>query len=54
MIACDSVAEELGSGALRRLEGSEIAAPTFGLVTLQGRYETRLIRQLKAVIRAAC
>jgi DNA-binding transcriptional LysR family regulator len=54
MIACDSVAAELASGTLRRLEGSEIGAPAFGFVTLQGRYETRLIRQLKAVIRAAC
>lgn len=53
MIACDSVSGELASGALRRLEGSEIAAPTFGFITLQGRYETRLIRQLKAVIRMA-
>jgi len=52
MIACESVAAELASGTLRRLEGSEIVAPTFGFVTLQGRYETRIIRQLKAVIRA--
>lgn len=53
MIAVDMVAAELADGTLRRLEGSEIVAPAFGFVTLQGRYETRLIRQLKAVIRAA-
>lgn len=53
MIACESVAAELSSGALRQLEGSQIVAPTFGFVTLQGRYETRIIRQLKAVIRAS-
>lgn len=53
MIACESVAGELASGTLKRLEGSEIAAPVFGFVTLQGRYETRILRQLKAVIRAS-
>lgn len=52
MIACESVAAELIKGTLMRLEGSEIAAPTFGFVTLQGRYETRIIRHLKSVIRA--
>lgn len=53
MIACEAVAAELASGTLRPLEGSDIVAPTFGFVTLQGRYETRIIRQLKAVIRAS-
>lgn len=53
MIACESVSEEVANGTLRQLEGSDIVAPTFGFVTLQGRYETRIIRQLKAVIRAS-
>lgn len=54
MVACDLVARELEAGTLRRLEGSAIQAPAFGFVTLRGRYETRIIRQMKAVIRQAC
>ncbi|WP_043970255.1 LysR family transcriptional regulator [Novosphingobium sp. P6W] len=54
MVACEAVAEELASGTLRRLAGSEIPAPAFGFITLKDRYETRTVRQLKATIRQWC
>jgi DNA-binding transcriptional LysR family regulator len=54
MIACEVVAEELASGALKRVKGSESPAPAFGFITLKDRYETRTIRQLKAAIRQWC
>ncbi|WP_226631841.1 LysR family transcriptional regulator [Novosphingobium profundi] len=54
MIGCDAVDGELEDGTLRRVGGSAIPAPAFGFVTLKDRYETRMVRQLKAVIRRSC
>lgn len=54
MVACDAVADELANGVLKRLPGSEIPSPEFGFITLNERYETRTIRQLKATIRQYC
>ena len=54
MVACEAVAEELVSGVLRLLAGSEIPAPAFGFITLKDRYESRTVRQLKSIIRQRC
>jgi DNA-binding transcriptional LysR family regulator len=54
MVACEAVADELANGSLKRLPGSEIPAPAFGFITLNDRYETRTVRQLKAAIRQCC
>lgn len=54
MVACEAVADELASGKLRRVPGSEIPAPAFGFITLKDRYDTRTVRQLKAIIRHWC
>ncbi|MDZ5649730.1 LysR family transcriptional regulator [Nitrospirillum sp. BR 11828] len=51
MIAREAVAQELKSGAMRCLEGSEIPAPAFGFITLRDRYEPKMARQMKFVIR---
>nr|WP_246543729.1 LysR family transcriptional regulator [Novosphingobium profundi] len=54
MIGSEAVADELAAGTLVRIEGSQIASPVFGFATLKDKYETRLVRQLKAAIRRSC
>lgn len=54
LVACEAVADELASGVLRRLPGSVTPALAFGFITLKDRYETRTVRQLKAIIRQCC
>lgn len=54
MVACEAVADELASGKLRRVPGSEIPAPAFGFITLKDRYDPKIVRQLKSIIRQWC
>ncbi|MDE1150862.1 MAG: LysR family transcriptional regulator [Azospirillaceae bacterium] len=51
MVAREVVAHELKAGTMRALPGSEIPAPSFGFITLKDRYESKVARQLKSMIR---
>lgn len=51
LIADEFIQDQLESGVLKRLPGSQVVAPPVGFVSLSGSYETNAMEKLKSMLR---